>query len=170
MTPDELAIAYPPLNLPPSQLKVKFSAGCDRPIVFDSIRGKWVALTPEEWVRQHFVAMLTRDKGYVAGHIGNEVAINLNGTLRRCDTVVFGCDKNPLMIVEYKAPSVVVSQKTFDQIIRYNMVLKARYLVVSNGLQHFCAEINYSEKSYKFLDDIPNYSSISKSTQALSSL
>lgn len=157
--PRDFSLLYPPLNLRPAPLKIKQQdGGNSRPLVFDPLRRRWVTLTPEEWVRQHFVAMLINEKGYPASRIANETSITLNDTSRRCDTVVFGTDCCPLMIVEFKAPSVMISQKTFDQIVRYNMVLKARYLVVSNGLHHFCAEISYSEKSYRFLEDIPSYS------------
>lgn len=157
--PRDFLTLYPPLNLRPAPLRIKQQDdGSGRPAVFDPLRRRWVALTPEEWVRQHFVAMLIAEKGYPASRVANETSITLNGTSRRCDTVVFDSHCCPLIIVEFKAPSVTVSQKTFDQIVRYNMVLKARYLVVSNGLHHFCAEISYSDMSYKFLEDIPSYS------------
>lgn len=151
-----LANDYPTLNLPAAPLQLRKPSADDlRPQVFDPLRHRWVSLTPEEWVRQHFTSMLITEKGYLAGRIANEVSIKLNTTARRCDTVVFDSFKNPLMIVEYKAPSVNISQKVFDQIVRYNMVLRARYLVVSNGLHHYCCEIDYKKKSYAFLPDIP---------------
>lgn len=147
---------YPPLNLPAAPLKIRApQANETRPCVFDSQRRKWVSLTPEEWVRQHFVAMLIGSRGYRAGLIANEVSLTLNGTSRRCDTVVFDSQKRPYMIVEYKAPDVAISQKVFDQIVRYNMVLRARYLVVSNGLHHYCCEIDYTEGNYAFIPEIP---------------
>ncbi len=151
--PDAL---YPPLNLPaaPLRLRGSLSEG-GRPEVYDPLRRRWVALTPEEWVRQHFTAWLVAAKGYFAGRMANEVALTLNGTSRRCDTVVFATDRSVEMIVEYKAPSVAVTQAVFDQIVRYNSVLRARYLVVSNGLSHFCCEMDYGAGSYRFLPDIP---------------
>lgn len=148
---------YPPLELPPARLELREGCGCNRLQVYDRCRDRWTALTPEEWVRQHFVAMLVNVKGYPSGRIANEVSIELNSTSRRCDTVVFDRSKRPSMIVEYKAPSVAISQSVFDQIVRYNMVLRARYLVVSNGLHHYCCEIDYSTASYRFLPDIPAY-------------
>lgn len=145
----------PRLNLPPAEFNVRVTAA-GRPQIFDLQRSRWVALTPEEWVRQHFVAMLISDKGYMRGRVANEVSLELNGVSRRCDTVVFDCCSRPLMVVEYKAPGVAITQKTFDQIARYNMILQARYLVVSNGLSHFCCEMDYAGGSYRFLRDIPS--------------
>lgn len=125
--------------------------------IFDDIRRKYVALTPEEWVRQHFVSYLRHTKGYPTGLIANETQIDLNGTRKRCDTVVYDRALKPLMIVEYKAPSVVITQSVFDQITRYNMVLHVEYLTVSNGLHHYCCRIDYERQTYSFLDDIPQY-------------
>ncbi len=151
---------YPQLNLPATRLQVKV---CDDGItrVFDRLRQKFVALTPEEWVRQHFTANMIENLGYPAALMGNEVMITLNGTMRRCDTVVYAhTGLTPLMIVEYKAPHVAITQRVFDQIFRYNMVLNVRWLVVSNGLSHYCCEINYKERNYKFLPSIPTYAEI----------
>lgn len=125
--------------------------------IFDALRHKWLVLTPEEWVRQHFVAFLCNHKGYPSSLMNNEVSLELNNTRRRCDTVVFDRSGQPLVIVEYKASSVEITQKVFDQIVRYNMVLHARYLMVSNGLSHFCCRIDYDNHSYEFLKEIPRY-------------
>ena len=92
--------------------------------------------------------------------MANEIGITLNGTSRRCDTVVFDRTGKPLVIVEYKAPSVTVSQRTFDQIARYNMVLQARYLIVSNGLRHYCCRIDYAHRQYCFIPEIPAYTEL----------
>ena len=126
--------------------------------VFDPIRRKYVALTPEEYVRQHFTSWITGNLGYPASLVSNEVSIKLNNTRRRCDTVVYRSDGSPLMIVEYKAPTVVVSQAVFDQIARYNMVLKSRFLVVSNGLNHYCCEMDYDNDTYHFMPHLPFWS------------
>ncbi len=144
------------LNLPCADLKIKADVS-GRAVVYDCWRRKWVALTPEEWVRQHFAWMLVQDKGYMPGRMGNEVSIRLNDTDRRCDTVIYDNEMQPYMIVEYKAPDVVLTQRVFDQIVRYNMVLHARYLTVSNGLVHYCCEIDYKNRTYRFLRDIPVY-------------
>ncbi len=126
--------------------------------VFDPLRKKYVALTPEEYVRQHFTAWMTDVLGYPASLMNNEVSLSLNNTRRRCDTVVFRSDGTPAIIVEYKAPTVPITQEVFDQIARYNMVLRSKYLIVSNGLNHFCCEMNYERESYSFLKYIPKWS------------
>ena len=127
--------------------------------IFDPLRGKFVALTPEEWVRSHFTAWLTGSLGYPAALMANEVSLTLNGTARRCDTVLFNREGlTPRMIIEYKAPHIEITQKVFDQIARYNMVLRAPYLVVSNGLRHFCLAVDHSANTARFLPDLPPYS------------
>ena len=145
-----------PLNLPQYNINVT-TANDGTHQIFDRLRGKFVALTPEEWVRQHFVAFLIDHKGFPVGFLANEVSLSLNGTSRRSDTVVYNSSAQPLVIVEYKAPTVKISQKTFDQIIRYNMVFHAPYLIVSNGINHYCCHIDFEKKSYEFLPDIPAY-------------
>lgn len=147
-----------PLNLPVADLKIR-TLGDDRREIYDRWRGRWVNLTPEEWVRQNFVSMLVDQRGYLSGRIANEISIRLNSTARRCDTVVYDASRQPWMIVEYKAPDVEITQKVFDQIVRYNMVLKAKYLTVSNGLRHFCCQIDYDQAGYRFLKDLPAYES-----------
>ena len=126
--------------------------------VFDPIRSKYVALTPEEYVRQHFTAWMTEILGYPASLMKNEVPLSLNNTKRRCDTVVFRSNGSPAVIVEYKAPTVAITQSVFDQIARYNMVLRSRYLIVSNGMCHFCCEMDYDKETYAFLPQIPYWS------------
>ena len=133
--------------------------------IWDRLRERWVALTPEEWVRQHFVEWLITDKDFPAALMGNELSLTQNGISRRCDTVVGDRTGQPLVIVEYKAPSINITQKVFDQIVRYNMVLKARYLMVSNGLVHYCCQIDYEKNSYRFLEEIPCYESLVASQQ-----
>lgn len=149
---------YPPLNLPASDLPLRHSAVSGRPAeVFDGLRQCWVALTPEEWVRQHFTAFLMSHRGFPSALMANEVALRLNGTLRRCDTIVYTKTLKPLCIIEYKAPTVELGQKVFDQIARYNMVLAAPYLMVSNGLRHFCMQCDDTGR-FSFMSDIPFYS------------
>lgn len=148
------------LNLPPFDAKVAVKDG--KRVIFDVIRRKYVALTPEEWVRQHFVHFLMEHKGYPQSLLANEVQVQLNGTRKRCDTVLYRRDLTARMIVEYKAPEVVITQKVFDQITRYNMVLHVDYLIVSNGLQHYCCRMDYESNSYSFLKEIPEYNSLMK--------
>ena len=146
------------LNLPPFDIKLQQRDG--KSFIFDPLRKKYIALTPEEWVRQHFVHFLTDFKGYPKGLLANEVQLNLNGTKKRCDTVLFNKDLSARMIVEYKAPHVEITQAVFDQITRYNMVLKVEYLIVSNGLRHYCCRIDYNTMKCTFLPDIPAYTEL----------
>lgn len=148
-----------PLNLPPFEANVKKQDGMVK--IMDILRRKFVALTPEEWVRQHFVHFMVEHKGYSPTLMANEVAVTLNGMSRRCDTVVYQQEGlRPLMIVEYKAPHVEITQKVFDQICRYNMVLEVDFLVVSNGLRHYCCQVDAKNGSYAFLEDIPDYDTL----------
>jgi len=148
------------LNLPEYEFKVKKNERGDGLVILDQLRRRYVALTPEEWVRQHFVQWLIADKGFPAALMGNEVSLTHHGIKRRCDTVVANRQGQPLVIVEYKAPSITITQETFDQIVRYNMVLRARYLIVSNGLNHYCCRIDYEHNSYDFLQEIPAYNDL----------
>lgn len=143
------------LNLPAFDAKVIRKDG--RTAIFDIIRRRYVALTPEEWVRQHFVHYLIEHKGYPRSLMANEVQLNLNHTRKRCDTVLYRRDLTAQMIVEYKAPDVEITQAVFDQIGRYNLVLHVDYLVVSNGLRHYCCRMDYAQNRYQFLPDIPPY-------------
>lgn len=143
------------LNLPTFSYRTKL---IDNKIyIFDILRKKFVFLTPEEWVRQHFVHFLISVKSFPAGRIGNEVTVILNGMRKRSDTVIYNQEGEPLVVVEYKAPSEKIDQKVFDQITRYNMVLKVPYLIVSNGINHYCCVINYTDLSYRFLSEIPHF-------------
>ncbi len=147
------------LNLPQKQFNIKKDSQ-GKLIILDQLRRKFVALTPEEWVRQHFVAYLIDHRGFPAGLMANEVSLTQNGISRRCDTLVSDHNGHPILIVEYKAPSINITQNVFDQIVRYNMVLHATYLAVSNGMRHFCCRINYESNSYAFLNEIPRYSDL----------
>lgn len=146
------------LNLPAFDARITQRNG--KNVIFDVIRRRYVALTPEEWVRQHFTHFLLKEKGYPQGLLANEVQINLNGTRKRCDTVLYNRDLTARMIVEYKAPTVEITQAVFDQITRYNMVLKVDYLIVSNGLNHYCCRMDYANQIYVFLPGIPHYTEL----------
>ena len=156
---DDGAHAICQLNLPMAQLQLERDRE-GRITVYDRWRGRHIVLTPEEWVRQHFASMLVSHKGFPSGRIANEISIELNSTARRCDTVVYDDARRPLMIVEYKAPSVAITQAVFNQIARYCSVLRPRYIAVSNGLRHFCCRLNESTGSYGFLADIPHWNQI----------
>lgn len=148
----------PSLNLPQAQLRVCRKG--DKVEVFDPLRRRFVALTPEEWVRQNFTAYLMSEKHYPAGLMANEMSITFGTMSRRCDTVLFGLDRQPRMIVEYKAPHVAITQRVFDQITRYNMVLHTPWLIVSNGLQHLCCRVDYDNNKVSFIDHIPDYTEL----------
>lgn len=151
-------LSYPPLNLPPAELRLEQTDAAIT--VFDPLRRRRVRLTPEEWVRQHFTAFLIHHKGYPAGLLGNEVSLTLNGMTRRCDSVLYGLDRQPRMIIEYKAPSVKITQKVFDQIWRYNMVMRVEWLIVSNGLQHIVCRLDKENGTYAFLPELPDYAAL----------
>lgn len=147
--------SMPPLQLPPAKLRIRQSAGEHLYEVYDTQRERWVALTPEEWVRQHFVAMLISRMHYPASRIANEVPIAANGVGHRCDTVVYGSDRAPWMIVEYKAPGIRITQEVFRQIARYNMILHAPFLVVSNGISHYACAVDSASGAVSFIPGLP---------------
>jgi hypothetical protein len=146
------------LNLPIFQTNIIERNG--KNAIFDIIRRRYVTLTPEEWVRQHFIHFLIDYKQYPQSLLANEMGLELNGTKKRCDTVLYRRDLSAQMIIEYKAPEINIAQKVFDQIARYNIVLHVDYLIVSNGLQHYCCRMNYKDQNYTFLPDIPDYLSL----------
>lgn len=157
--------AFPRLNLPAAPLRVRRSPlppeGDGVVRVYDPLRRKWVALTPEEWVRQHFTAWMISTLGYPAAMMANEVSLRLNDTARRCDTVVFRPDGlQPLMIVEYKAAAVPLTQRVFEQARRYTMTLRAPYLAVSNGLRHYCLHLDFAKGTCEFLPSFPRFAEL----------
>ena len=146
------------LNLPPFEQKIQMRDG--HPAIFDILRRKYVALTPEEWVRQHFVHYLTEHKGYPPTLLANEVELRIGEKRLRCDTVLYTRELQPRMIIEYKASTVTITQRVFDQIASYNLMLQADYLVVSNGLQHYCCKLDKVHQKFLFLEQIPNYENL----------
>ena len=146
------------LNLPTYEIKIAQQG--NKQVIFDFLRRKYVALTPEEWVRQHFVHYLIEHKGYPAGLMGNEVELAVGEKRLRCDTILYNKVVAPQMIIEYKAPQIKLQQKTFDQISAYNLLLKVDYLIVSNGMQHICCKMDYQNQKYYFLEDIPDYQNL----------
>ena len=146
------------LNLPSFDIKV--SGTREDLKILDILRRKHVSLTPEEWVRQHFIHYLIEHKGYPQMLMANEVELKLGGKRLRCDSILYNKVLQPQMIMEYKAPSVAITQKVFDQISVYNLLLRVDYLVVSNGLQHYCCKMDYEHQKFLFLEDIPDYQNI----------
>lgn len=144
------------LNLPKYSFRIKNKE--NKLYIFDKIRKKDVVLTDEEWVRQNFVDYLNKEKLYPLSIIALEKKCLVNETVKRTDILIFDRTGAPHIIVECKAPKVRIDQSTFDQIARYNMELNAKYLIVTNGLEHFYCQIDHQEKKYIFLKEIPNYS------------
>jgi hypothetical protein len=143
------------LNLPTYNFKFKSSE--NKTLIFDKLRKKYMVLTPEEWVRQHFVYFLIEEKKYPVSLIAIEKQLTINNLKKRSDILVFNTDGKPEIIVECKAPSIKITQDAFDQIARYNLKLKAKYLVVTNGLEHFYCKMDFKNETYIFLKMIPDY-------------
>lgn len=143
------------LNLPSFQYKIKHIE--NKAYIYDILRKKFIVITPEEWVRQHFVNYLIGYLNYPKQLIANEVSIRLNSTSKRCDTVIYTKTLQPQVIIEYKSPDIELSQAVFDQVMRYNMVLRVKYIILSNGIKHICSRIDYENNRYIFLPEIPQY-------------
>jgi len=139
------------LNLPEFPFKLR-TVGQSKQI-FDALRRKYVALTPEEWVRQHFISFLITDKKYPASYISVERGLKINTLQKRTDIVVHDRSGKPWMIVECKSPDVEISEETFYQAGRYNIGLQVSYLVLTNGLSHFCMRLRQQETVFE--DDLP---------------
>lgn len=146
------------INLPPYEIKLREQNG--RRQIFDFLRRRYVALTPEEWVRQHFVHYLIEQKGYPKGLLANEVELQIGEKKLRSDTLLYNRALQPKMIIEYKAPDIAITQRVFNQITVYNFLLHVDYLIVSNGRQHYCCRMNYEKGEYSFLQDIPLYTDL----------
>lgn len=145
------------LNLPTYNFKLKSKE--NKTLIFDNLRKKYMVLTPEEWVRQHFVSFLIHEKKFPNALIAIEKQLKVNNIKKRSDILVFNSNGEPHIIVECKAPSIKITQDTFDQIARYNLKLKAKFLIVTNGLEHFCCKMDFENEAYIFLKEIPSYNS-----------
>ena len=125
--------------------------------IFDTIRKKYLVLTPEEWVRQNFIQYLITEKKVPSSHFSIEKGIKVSNTQKRVDIAVFNKNREIEILVECKAPEIKITQKAFDQIARYNLTLKSKYLIVTNGLTHYYAKMDFDNEKYIFLEDIPEY-------------
>jgi type I site-specific restriction endonuclease len=143
------------LNLPTYKFKLKSNE--NKTLIFDNLRKKYVVLTPEEWVRQHYVSYLIEEKKYPTSLIAIEKQLVINNRKKRTEILVFKSDGKPEIIVECKAPSIKLTQVTFNQIARYNLKLKANFLILTNGLEHFYCKMDFEKETYIFLKEIPNY-------------
>ena len=128
--------------------------------IFDIIRKKYVLLTPEEWVRQNFIHYLINEKGYIQSLVRVEMFFKLNRLAKRADIALFNRNGQPKVLVECKSPKVTISQVVFEQVARYNLSFKVDFLIVTNGLQHYCCKMDYEKKSYIFVNEIPSFEMI----------
>lgn len=144
------------LNFPPYRFRIKNSENTSQ--IFDIIRKKFVVLQPEEWVRQHTIHYLTKEKKYPNSLIAVEKMILLNNLKKRADIVVYNSDGSIKLLVECKAAGVSINQGTFDQIARYNLKFRAEYLMVTNGLEHYYCLMDFHKEKYTFLREIPDFS------------
>ena len=149
-----------PLNFPSYKFRIKSNE--NKLFIFDILRKKYVSLTPEEWVRQHFIHYLIEEKNYPISLIAVEKKLTINKLTKRTDILVFNAEGVPYIIIECKAPAIKITQSAFDQIARYNLKLTATYLIVSNGLTHFYCQMDFEKEQYHFLETIPKYTSNNK--------
>lgn len=149
-----------PLNFP--TLNIQMRNNGQRQEIWDNVRKKWLLLTPEEWVRQHLIQYLHTDKGFPLSLMAVEKTIDLYGMKKRYDLVIYNNNGTPMLLAECKAPEVTISQAVFEQAARYNITMKVPYLLITNGLSHYCCSIDLEKGTSQFLQDIPSKQSISK--------
>ena len=145
------------LNMPDYSDRIRLRKQDEQLQIFDSIRGKWLVLTPEEWVRQNTIIYISDTLEAPMSRIANEVTINYNGLTKRCDSIIYDDYGNPLIIIEYKRTDVAITQRVFDQIAIYNLQLRVPYLIVSNGLQHLLCKVDFENRKYIFAEQWPKY-------------
>ncbi|MFY7740455.1 MAG: type I restriction enzyme HsdR N-terminal domain-containing protein [Flavobacterium sp.] len=148
------------LNFPTFTFRFKNSE--NKVAIFDEIRKKFIILTPEEWVRQHVVQFLLQEKNYPKSYINVEKLIKINDLNKRYDIVVYQPNGELFLLIECKAPEVKIAQQTFDQIARYNLILKAKYLMVTNGLNHYFCQMDFENEKYVFLKELPEFETTNK--------
>lgn len=148
------------LNMPDYSDRIRLRKQDEQLQIFDSIRGKWLVLTPEEWVRQNTIIYISDTLKAPMTRIANEVTINYNGLTKRCDSIIYDDYGNPLIIIEYKRTDVAITQRVFDQIATYNLQLRVPYLIVSNGLQHHLCKVDFENRRYIFAEQWPKYNEL----------
>jgi hypothetical protein len=146
------------LNLPTYSLKIKSESNLD--YVYDQFRKKYVKLTPEEWVRQNFAHYLVNEKSYPASRMMLEKSLRIHKMSKRCDILVCNDAGNPIVMIECKSPEIKIGQNTFEQVSVYNIAFHVRYLIITNGLQHYCCIADFEKRSVSFLNEIPDYENI----------
>lgn len=147
------------LNFPAYEFKISKGNDAKR-YIFDKLRKKNILLTPEEWVRQNLLQFLIQEKDYPHSLISIEAGLKINTLARRYDALVYSREGSPLLLVECKAPGIKINQQTFDQIIAYNLSIKANFLLITNGIKHYCCRLRANKESFEFLGDIPGYESL----------
>ncbi|RNL54504.1 type I restriction enzyme HsdR N-terminal domain-containing protein [Pedobacter jejuensis] len=143
------------LNLPTYPFKITEKG--DVVFIFDELRKKHLVLTPEEWVRQHFIQHLISEKKFPKSLIQIEGGLVLNQLQKRSDILVYNTEGNKLLLIECKAPKVKITQSVFDQAARYNSIHQAKWIALTNGLQHVYAKINHEKGSFDFIQELPDY-------------
>lgn len=151
-----MTTSYPKLNLP------EYAVEIDSDHIFDRIRKKWVVLTPEEWVRQNFLNYLLEEMHYPKSLVKVEKTIQAFNKKKRCDAVIYSNEIKPLLILECKNPAIKITAQTFSQIAIYNSTIKAPYLIITNGMEHFCIKFNFNDNTHQFLDSIPLYEKLTE--------
>ena len=151
---------YELLNMPDYSDRIRLRKQDEQLQIFDSIRGKWLVLTPEEWVRQNTIIYISDTLEAPMTRIANEVAINYNGLSKRCDSIIYDDYGKPLIIIEYKRTDVQITQHVFDQIATYNLQLRVPYLIISNGLQHILCKVDFENRKYIFAEQWPKYNEL----------
>ena len=144
-----------PLNF--SSYNFRFKNSENKVAIFDEIRKKFIILTPEEWVRQHVVQFLLQEKKYPKSHINVEKLLKINDLKKRYDVVVFNTDGSIRILIECKAPEIKIAQNTFDQIARYNLTLRAEFLMVTNGHNHYFCQMDFDNEKYHFMKELPHF-------------
>jgi hypothetical protein len=154
-------LAMQKLKLPSYSFRIEEKNG--KQFIFDDIRRKWLTLTPEEWVRQHFIHFLVEEKMFPKSLMAIEKKVLINGLSQRFDLLVYDRKGNPLLIAEFKSPDVPIDQTTFNQASRYNNVLMAPYFLISNGIVHFVCKLDFENRTTRYLDEIPTFSELVQS-------
>lgn len=148
------------LNLPKFEFTIKQSK--NGLVILDTYRKRYVKLTPEEWVRQNFLRFFTETKSFPATLLAVETQLSVNGMNKRCDGIFYDKKGRPIIILEFKAPTIPINQQVFDQASVYNTKLGVDFFILSNGIQHIISRVNQENKSFEFLEEIPNYDDFMK--------
>jgi hypothetical protein len=144
------------LNLPTYSIKIKSINGLDW--IYDRFRRKYVRFTPEEWVRQNFALYLVHEKSFPASRIIIEKYLKINKMAKRCDIIFYNDSGLPDLMVECKSPKTKIGQETFEQVSVYNLAFKVKYLIITNGLKHYCCRVDFDTRQVHFMQEIPDYS------------